>query len=86
MIDPRTGYPAGDLLALTAIADNATDAEACSTAYFVCGLDAIARAADEDPSLPQMIAIRAGRRQDAVTVIPMADFDWVDPPEPPPRV
>ncbi|MCS7471235.1 FAD:protein FMN transferase [Stieleria sp. ICT_E10.1] len=80
VIDPRSGYPAGDLLALTAIADNATDAEACSTAYFVCGIDAITAAAESDPDLPRMIGVRSENRQDSVRVLPFAEFEWVDPP------
>ncbi|MEM6470465.1 MAG: FAD:protein FMN transferase, partial [Planctomycetota bacterium] len=35
VIDPRSGYPGGHWLSLTAIADNATDAEAISTACFL---------------------------------------------------
>ncbi|MDV6028805.1 MAG: FAD:protein FMN transferase [Phycisphaera sp. RhM] len=80
VIDPRSGYPAGDLLSLTAIADNATDAEACSTAFFVCGIDAIKAAAESDPDLPRMIGVRSENRQDSVRVLPFAEFEWVDPP------
>lgn len=84
VIDPRTGYPAGELLALTAVASNATDAEACSTAFFVCGIDAIKEAVDASAAagddLPRMIGVRAEHRQDSVSVIPFADFDWVDKP------
>jgi thiamine biosynthesis lipoprotein len=81
VIDPRSGYPAGELLALTAVADNATDAEACSTGYFVQGVDAIRATAEADASLPNLLGIRAGSRQDAVEVIPFAEFDWIDPPQ-----
>ena len=81
VIDPRSGYPAGDLLSLTAIADNATDAEACSTAFFVCGIDAIRAAAENDPDLPRMIGVRSENRQDSVRVLPFAEFEWVDPPD-----
>ncbi|MCA9141018.1 MAG: FAD:protein FMN transferase [Planctomycetales bacterium] len=82
VIDPRSGYPAGDLLSLTAVADNATDAEACSTAYFVCGTAAIRDAVASNPQLPRMIGVSPKSRQDDVNVISFADFDWVDaPPE-----
>ena len=80
VIDPRTGYPAGDLLSLTAVAANATDAEACSTGYFVCGTQAIDAASSENDLLPAMIGVRAEDRQDSVSVVPFAEFDWVDPP------
>ncbi|KAA5545185.1 FAD:protein FMN transferase [Roseiconus nitratireducens] len=81
VIDPRTGYPAGDVLSLTAICDNATDAEACSTSYFVWGLEEIRAVAESDPDLPTLIAVRALGRQDGVEVIAMGDVVWVDPPE-----
>ena len=80
VIDPRTGHPAGELLSLTTVASNATDAEACSTAFFVCGIDAIRSAVDDDESLPRMIGVRSAKRQDGVHVLPFAEFDWVDPP------
>ncbi len=42
VIDPRTGYPAGDLLALTVLTASAADADACSTGFFVGGQFSIA--------------------------------------------
>ena len=80
VIDPRSGYPAGELLALTSVASNATDAEACSTAFFVCGIEAIEQAATAQNDLPRMIGVRAQSRQDSVQVLPFAEFDWVDKP------
>ncbi len=40
VIDPRNGQPAGDWLSLTLVCDNATEADALSTAYYVLGLEA----------------------------------------------
>lgn len=80
VIDPRTGYPAGELLSLTAVASNATDAEACSTAYFVCGIDAIRDAVASSADLPRMIGVQSKQRQDSVRVVSFADFDWIDAP------
>ncbi|MEL6106896.1 MAG: FAD:protein FMN transferase [Planctomycetota bacterium] len=80
VIDPRTGYPAGDLLSLTAVAENATDAEACSTGYFVEGLEKIQTAATTDATLPRMLGTRPLQRQNDVRVISFAEFDWVDKP------
>ena len=37
VIDPRTGYPAGDLMSLTVIMESAADADACATGFFVAG-------------------------------------------------
>ena len=42
VIDPRTGWPAGDMLSLTVITPSATDADALATALFVMGWDAAA--------------------------------------------
>ena len=80
VIDPRTGYPAGDLLSLTAIADNATDAEASSTGYFVLGNQAVAKAHEQEESFPNMIGILGGERNEEAIVVPYGEFDWVDAP------
>lgn len=42
VVDPRTGRPAGDMLSITIQTRNATDADAYSTACFVCGYKATA--------------------------------------------
>jgi len=42
VLDPRTGRPAGDMLSITIQTQNATDADAYSTACFVCGYHATA--------------------------------------------
>ena len=39
VIDPRTGWPAGDLLSLTIVHPSATAADALATGLFVSGLD-----------------------------------------------
>lgn len=39
VIDPRNGRPAGDMLSITIQTQNATNADAYSTACFVCGLE-----------------------------------------------
>ncbi|NNE00799.1 MAG: FAD:protein FMN transferase [Pirellulaceae bacterium] len=83
VIDPRTGYPAGDLLSLTVVTDSAADADACATGFFVAGSDAITRARkqaleSEETSFPKMLGIRAGKRQDEVHVVTYGDLDWVD--------
>ncbi len=40
VIDPRTGWPAGDMLALTVVCPPAVDADALATGLFVAGLEA----------------------------------------------
>jgi thiamine biosynthesis lipoprotein len=80
VIDPRTGYPAGDLLSLTVLAPSAADADACATGLFVAGSEAMVRLGDE-PWMPAAIAVRGGSRQDEVDVEAMGDVPWIAPPE-----
>jgi FAD:protein FMN transferase len=82
VIDPRTGTPAGDLLALTVLMDSAADADACATGLFVLGSEHI-QGLCEQPSdwLPSMILVRPGNRQDAVVVDAVGEIDWVEETE-----
>jgi thiamine biosynthesis lipoprotein len=76
VIDPRTGYPAGQWLSLTLTTTNAVDADALSTALFVMGNeDAKAYAAEHDIGL---VLIRAGKRQDEVLVDRSGPLIWHD--------
>ena len=75
VIDPRNGYPAGDLLSLTVLMESAADADACATGLFVGGSQAIADLATED-WFPPLITVRGGERQDAVAVESMGDVPW----------
>ena len=80
VIDPRTGYPAGDLAALTVIMKSAADADACATGLFVAGSESITNLEDSD-WLPSIVAVREGERQDSVEVQSYGVVPWVDPPE-----
>jgi thiamine biosynthesis lipoprotein len=75
VIDPRTGYPAGDLMALTVIMASAADADAFSTGLFVAGKESIPEAAAWE--IPALISIAAGARQDEVTVESIGEISWV---------
>lgn len=77
VIDPRTGYPSGDLLALTVIMESAADADACATGLFVAGSEGIHRFQSES-WFPSAVAIRAGDRQDAVEIESHGEITWVD--------
>jgi thiamine biosynthesis lipoprotein len=85
VIDPRTGYPAGDLLSLTVLSPSAADADASCTGYFVAGSQATQSAfeassadpGDESEAGP-MLAIRAGKRQDSVELEAYGEFHWVE--------
>ncbi|MFG0264736.1 MAG: FAD:protein FMN transferase [Rhodopirellula sp. JB055] len=76
VIDPRTGYPAGQWLSLTLTTANAVDADALSTALFVMGNeDAKAYAAEHGIGL---VLIGAGKRQDEVVIDRAGPLIWHD--------
>jgi thiamine biosynthesis lipoprotein len=79
VIDPRTGYPAGDLLSLTVLTPSARDADACATGLFVAGSEAIDQLAQKD-WMPPVITVRQASRQDAVEIQWSGDVRWVDAP------
>jgi len=53
IIDPRTGWPSGDLLSLTVVSPSAMDADALATALFVMGSEEAIAFANRSPSLSQ---------------------------------
>ncbi|WP_047815073.1 FAD:protein FMN transferase [Rhodopirellula islandica] len=76
VIDPRTGYPAGQWLSLTLTTTHAVDADALSTALFVMGNeDAKAYAAEHGIGL---ILVRAGKRQEEVSIDKTGPLIWHD--------
>ena len=79
VIDPRTGFPAGDLASLTVIMDSAADADACGTGLFVSGTNEIETLSGE-PWFPQALLIRHGKRQDEVEISCHGEIRWADPP------
>ena len=78
VIDPRSGYPAGDCLSLTVVMESAADADACATGLFVMSDRERARLDDQD-WLPPLIAVKQGDRQDQVQIDSRGDIGWVDP-------
>ncbi|OUT59892.1 MAG: hypothetical protein CBB71_09105 [Rhodopirellula sp. TMED11] len=87
VIDPRTGQPGGELLSLTAVMDNATDAEAASTAYFLSSLQSLSACYEDQGEIasfphqtPSLLAVRKSDRQDQVITQSLGTFNWVDPP------
>jgi thiamine biosynthesis lipoprotein len=77
VIDPRTGYPAGDLLSLTVIMKSAADADACSTGLFVIGSAQMESIAAED-WFPPLVAVKQAARQDEVEIESRGEIRWVD--------
>jgi thiamine biosynthesis lipoprotein len=82
VIDPRTGYPAGDLLSLTVLMPSAADADACATGLFVAGSATIGQLQDQS-WLPPLIMMKSGPRQDAVEIESSGKIPWCDPERPP---
>ena len=78
VIDPRTGYPAGDLLSLTLICDSATDADALATGLFVTGSEEIIRLyEDVDRPWQAAVLVRPNERQDDVGIESLGEISWV---------
>ena len=68
VIDPRTGWPAGDLESLTVVAATAADADALATGLFVDGADRAFAFAQQPENGVGVVAVRASGRQAAVQV------------------
>jgi thiamine biosynthesis lipoprotein len=61
ILDPRSGRPADTLLSATAVADNATLAEALSTAFFVMGPEAALEYCRQRPDVAAVLLCPARR-------------------------
>ena len=81
VIDPRNGYPAGDLLSLTVVTSSAADADACATGWFVAGSQFI-QSRETSGDVLASIMVAAGRRQDEVRIAATGNPDWVEGDEP----
>lgn len=77
VIDPRTGWPAGDLLSLTVVKNSAADADACATGLFVLGSDQFADH-DQNEWWPPLVTVASTDRQDQVDIDSQGDIIWVD--------
>lgn len=67
VIDPRSGWPAGDLEALTVITESAAVADAMATGWFVAGKTVACSATAADPTLA-VVTMEATDRQAGVRV------------------
>lgn len=72
VIDPRSGYPAGEFLSLSVLTSQATDADAIATGLFVGGRAMILRNTAHSPApdtvIPGVIAVAAAEREGSVEV------------------
>jgi thiamine biosynthesis lipoprotein len=77
VIDPRTGYPTGDLLSLTVMMKSAADADAAATGLFVAGSREIDALSNED-WMGDLVLVRGSDRQDSVELESRGDVLWAE--------
>ncbi len=63
ILDPRTGWPAEDVLAVTVVASTAAEADALSTALFVLGVDRGVELCREHPEFSALFVLPGDRTQ-----------------------
>lgn len=63
ILDPRTGWPADEMLSVTVLAPTAAEADALSTAFFVGGVEIARRYCDNRPEVAALLTppLRSGR-------------------------
>ena len=67
IIDPRSGYPADDLLSATVLAPTAAEADALATAFFVMGCEQALAYCQQHPELAAVL-IRSGSQSGSIGI------------------
>jgi thiamine biosynthesis lipoprotein len=77
VIDPRSGYPADDLLSATVLAPTAAEADALATAFFVMGAKAALSYCRQHPELA-CVLIRQGSQSGSIEIqtYGVGEDDW----------
>lgn len=77
IIDPRTGWPADEVLSATVIAPTATQSDALSTALYVLGLEKAHCFCSQHPDIKALL-VTAGKREGEVHLHPinLKERDW----------
>lgn len=65
IVDPRTGYPSGNIISATVVADNATDAGALATALNVVNANEAAALVASVPGAEYMLITSDGKRMES---------------------
>lgn len=61
ILDPRTGWPGGELAGVSVLAPDAATADALSTAFFVMGLDRARDFCHNHPEIAALLVLRPGK-------------------------
>lgn len=77
ILDPRTGWPCNGMLSATVITDDAADADALATAFFVLGLDESRAYCEQHPGCRAILVTEGQRRSEIhVEAVGMENEDW----------
>jgi thiamine biosynthesis lipoprotein len=76
ILDPRTGWPAEQVLSATVIAPTAEQADALSTAFYVLGLDAARTFCESHADISALLVSQAGAVGIELHPINLADDRW----------
>ena len=78
IIDPRTGWPAEEVLSATVIAPTAAESDALATAFYVGGAELAESYCDKHPTVAALLVRKTGRAGD-VELLPfgMTNVEWI---------
>lgn len=85
LLDPRTGWPADQMLSVTVVAPTATVADALSTAFYVMGLDNALQYCDDHPEIGAILVpppTQGRRLEPVVKNLPPECLFWEADPLP----
>ncbi|MGB9688664.1 FAD:protein FMN transferase [Thermogutta sp.] len=69
ILDPRTGYPADEVLSVTVLAPTAAEADALATAFFILGPDGARRFCEQHPNVTGVFLCNASQGPPQVEVV-----------------
>jgi len=77
LLDPRTGWPAEEMLSATVLSSSAADADALATAFFVMGVQRTVQFIKDNPQV-RAVLVCSGERSGATDVhlVGLSDDSW----------
>ncbi|MFN0020244.1 MAG: FAD:protein FMN transferase [Pirellulaceae bacterium] len=76
ILDPRTGWPAEQVLSATVIAPTAAEADALSTAFYVLGIEGATTYCKEHPNISALLVIQKGADVD-LSPVNLPEEQWL---------